>query len=596
MSVSIGLASIVMLGIFAQWLAWKVRFPSIVLLLLFGLISGPLTGLLNPDYLFGHMLLPVVSISVAIILFEGGLGLRFSELPQVGGVVRNLVTIGTVVTWLLGTGLAILILDMKLSLAFLLGAILVVTGPTVIGPLIRQMRPTSQIGSILKWEGITIDPIGAMLSVLVFEAILAGGFQAALASTALGMFQTVLVGSLAGAIGAFILVLMLKYYWLPDFLESPITLMLVVVVFVLSNVFQAESGLLAATLMGVILANQKSVNVKRIMEFKENLRVLLISSLFIILAARLQRSDLAAIDFGYVIFLVMLIIIVRPLAVLASTFKTDLAWKERLLLAWLAPRGIVAAAVASVFALDLTHRGYTGADELIPITFFVIVGTASIYGITTPILARKLKISMPNPQGVLIVGAHDWARAIAVALQEEGFRVLIVDTNYANVAAARMDGITALECDVLADEGVDDVNLEGIGRLLALTPNDEVNSLAAIHFSRIFDSASVYQLPRRKDRRSESKDERSGYLSGRSLFDETAHFELIEALFRRGAQIKKTTLTKEFDFADFKAHYNDSVLPLFMVSPNKELNIVPADKPFVPKPNYTLISFVPPQE
>jgi NhaP-type Na+/H+ or K+/H+ antiporter len=288
----LSLASIIVLGIGAEWLAWRLRLPSILLLLIFGIVVGPVTGFLNPDALFGDLLLPVVSIAVAIILFEGGLNLRISELRQVGGVVRNLITIGVLVTWLIGAGAAHFLLGLNFALALLLGAILVVSGPTVIMPLLRHLRPSGQVGSILKWEGIVIDPIGAILAVLVFEAILAGGFREAAAVTVIGLLKTILIGGGIGMLGAMIMVLLLRRFWIPDFLHGAVSLTLVIAVFAGSNLLQTDSGLLAATVMGIYLANQRTVSVRHIVRFKENLRVLLISGLFILLAARLQVSHL----------------------------------------------------------------------------------------------------------------------------------------------------------------------------------------------------------------------------------------------------------------------------------------------------------------
>ncbi|MFQ5798761.1 MAG: cation:proton antiporter, partial [Bacteroidota bacterium] len=324
----IGLASIIVLGIVAQWLAWRLRLPSILLLLILGFIAGPVTGILNPDALLGDLLVPLVSVSVAVILFEGGLSLRIAELRETGSVVRNLISVGALVTWVISAGAAALILGLDFALAVLLGAILVVTGPTVIVPLLRQVRPVARVGSILKWEGILIDPMGAMLAVLVFEAILSGGFQEASTLAVMGVLKTVFIGGSVGALGAGVIILLLKRYWIPDYLHNAVSLMMVVSVFTASNFLQAESGLLAATLMGVVLANQKAVAVKHIIEFKENLRVLLISSLFILLAARLQVNDLNYIGASGLAFLGVLVLIARPAAVGLSALGSEMSWRE----------------------------------------------------------------------------------------------------------------------------------------------------------------------------------------------------------------------------------------------------------------------------
>jgi len=596
MEFSIGLALIIGFGTLAQWLAWRVNLPSILLLLLFGFVLGPVTGWLNPDLLFGEVLFPLVSVSVAIILFEGGLSLRFSDLRGVGGVIKNLVTQGVALTWAMTSAAVFFILKVELSLALLLGAILVVTGPTVIGPLMRHMKPKGEVGSILKWEGIMIDPIGAMLAVLVFEALfVAHGFGEALGVTVLILLKTVAVGCFVGFSGALFMFLMLKRFWLPDFLQSPVTLMTLVVALTVSNYFQEESGLLAATVMGIALANFKSVNVKHIVEFKENLRVLLISSLFVILAARLQIQDFRYIDANAFVFLAVLILFIRPVVVLVSTWGSKLHWKEKVFLSWMAPRGIVAAAVASVFSFELAAQGYEEAKQIVPLTFMVIIGTVSIYGLTAPFLARVLGIANPNPQGVLMVGAHPWARAIARSLEKAGFRVVLIDTNYANVAASRVVKLSCVEGNILSQSLANELDLEGVGRLMALTTNEEINALSTIRFAEIFGRSQVYQLVTQSREESSNEEEASQHLGGRFLFSDEAHFAHISRLFSEGATVEHIPLTGDFDLNVFKQHYGERALPLFLVTPSKELVVFTTDKNVTPKSAQTLICFMRPK-
>ncbi|MBI4520684.1 MAG: cation:proton antiporter, partial [Gemmatimonadetes bacterium] len=330
----LALAVILVLGIGAQWLAWRFHLPSILLLLVLGFLAGPLTGFLDPDRLFGPLLLPLVSVSVAIILFEGGLGLRFSELRGVGRVVRNLVSVGVLVTWAATTVAAYLLLGLTLDLALLLGAILVVTGPTVIIPLLRHVRPAGRVGAIARWEGIVNDPIGAILAVLVFEAIFAGGFGAATTRTLLGVLNAAVAGVGTGIAGAAVLILVIRRHLMPDFLLNPAALTTLLAVVAVSDGFQAQSGLLAATVMGIALANQRLANVAHIAHFKESLRVLLLGGLFVVLGARLQPTDLLFIDASSVLFVAILMLAVRPLAVAISTRRSPLTRSERLFLVW----------------------------------------------------------------------------------------------------------------------------------------------------------------------------------------------------------------------------------------------------------------------
>jgi len=587
----LGLASIVILGIGAEWLAWRFRLPSILLLLIFGLIAGPVSGFLNPDALFGDLLLPVVSVAVAVILFGGGLNLRVSELRQIGSVVRNLVTFGALITWLIGAGAAHFLLKLDFALALLLGAILVVSGPTVIIPLLRHLRPSRQVGSILKWEGIVIDPIGAILAVLVFEAILAGGFQEAITVTAVGLLKTILIGGGFGMLGAMVMVLFLRRFWIPDFLHGALSLALVIGVFAASNSLQTDSGLLAAAVMGITMANQKTVSVRHIVQFKEDLGVLLVSGLFILLAARVQVSDLGYIGMGSLAFLGVLMLVARPASVALSTLRSRLGRSERLFLSWMAPRGIVAAAISSIVALRLVEVGYPKAELLVPITFMVIMFTVTIYGLTASPLARRLKVASPNPQGVLIVGAHSWSRTIASALQAEGYPVLVVDDSWANISAARMAGLPTFYASILSQYALDEIELGGIGRLLALTSDDEFNSLAAMQFIDVFGRAEVYQLPPKGEEKG-PRETVSRHLRGRLLYGQGIGYTYLASRFARGAVIKTTKLTEEFDYDAFRKLYGEEAIPLFTIAQNGNLVVFTKDSPPTPRPGQTLISLV----
>lgn len=589
----LGLASIIILGIGAEWLAWRIRLPSILLLLIFGFIAGSVTGFLKPDEMFGDLLLPIVSLAVAIILFEGGLNLKISELRRIGSVVRNLVTIGALVTWLIGGTAAFFLLNLELPLAILLGAILVVTGPTVIVPLLRHLRPSGQVGSILKWEGIVIDPIGAVLAVLVFEVIIASSAQEATAMVITSLLKTIFAGGAIGAGGAIILILLLRSYRIPDFLHSAVTLTMVIGAFTASNLIQNESGLLAATVMGITLANQKSVSIRQISKFKENLSLILISSLFILLAARLNLDNLAqTIGLGSLGFVAVLMLIARPLSVALSTARSALSLKERLFLSWLAPRGIVAAAITSVFALRLVEAGYPQAELLVPLAFIVIAGTVAVYGLTATPVARWLGIAQPHPQGVLIIGAHTWARNIASALQAEGIKVMVADTNWASISTARMAKLPTFHGNILSQYALEEMELGGIGRMLALTSDSDFNSLAVLHFVDIFDRAQLYQLPLEGEKEGDKRTV-SRHLRGRLLFGPDLTYGHLSRLFAGGATIKTTSLTEEFDYDDFQVHRASKAIPLFLISQNGNLAVFTTDNPPQPQPGQKLISIIP---
>lgn len=589
-----GFAGIVVLGVSAQWIAWRLRLPSILLLLIFGFIAGPVTNLIDPDHLLGEALFPAVSLAVGIILFEGGLSLKLDEMRGAGtrGVVYWLITVGVVITWLTGTTAAYYLLGFSLSTATLLGAILVVSGPTVVLPLLRFIRPVSRVSSILKWEGILIDPVGATLAVLVFEAVLNGEFSELTPwGILLGIVLTLLEGGLMGAIGAVLAVFILERRWVPEYLQTAVVLMIVLGVFAASNFILAESGLMATTIMGVILANQKRVSVKDIVTFKEELGILLLSVLFIVLSARLKIEDITSIGINEAIFLAILILIARPVSAFVSTIRSGLPWRERVFLAWLAPRGIVAASVASLFALELSSSGVAEAERLVPITFLVVIGSVVIYALTASPLAAALGLKQMHPQGSLIVGAHSWARKLALALKEAGYEAFLVDSNGANIRAARAAGLNAVQGNILSDDLLDDLEIERIGYLVALTPNTELNALAAVHFTEMLGHENVFQLAAPKNAQTDIPQSGPG---GRILFSKDAAYQVLGERFARG-DIQQIFLTERQNFSMYRERMQNRVLPLFAIDGQGNLNLIEAQEETIPQPGQALFCLVEPE-
>ncbi|HCD53004.1 MAG TPA: hypothetical protein DEQ34_11185 [Balneolaceae bacterium] len=586
----IGLTSVLALGISAQWLAWRTKLPAILVLLAVGIIAGPVTGLLDPDHLMGDLLSPFVSISVAIILFEGGLSLRMSEFKKIGGVVVKLITFGIVITWALAAIASFYLLDLGLEISVLFGAILIVTGPTVIIPLLRQVRPTETAGSVLKWEGIVNDPIGAMMSVLVFEIIIAGGFGSISGKAGMVIITTIIYGTFFGGLGAGVLYFMMKKHWIPDYLQNPVSLMIVVAMFTASNLLQHESGLLAVTVMGILLANQKDVRVKHIIEFKENLQVLLISALFILLASRLKIEHLEYFNIKSGLFLLALFFVVRPASIFISTIGSKLTIKEKTFLAWMAPRGIVAAAISAIFALRLEQEGFAGAEQLVPYTFIVIIATVTIYGLSANPVARALGVAKPRPTGVLFLAAHDWARMMATTLKELGFKVLVADSNWENISKARKSGLKTYYGNILSEYAMDEIDFDGIGRLMALTPNDEVNSLASIRFAEIFGTSNVFQLAQTASSKRRDS-ETSEFLGGRTLIANDMTFNHISRFMTKDIVVSKTPISEEFTFKEYNNLYGENSIPMFLLSSDNNLEPFAVDNPPSPQSGDTIIAF-----
>ncbi|MEZ6090048.1 MAG: sodium:proton antiporter [Pirellulaceae bacterium] len=599
------LALVPTLGVLSQWIAWRTRLPGILLLLLIGIALGQFLPVdqLIADLIDGdvadapRLLFPLVSLSVAIILFEGGLTLRFHEFRQSSKSVIRLITVGSTITMLLSAVAAYFLLGFNFRISLLLGAILVVTGPTVIGPLLRQIRPTARVASVLKWEGIVIDPVGALLAVLVFEELFHGADEFSVMSSIMLLSKTIAVGFLFGSLGAWILVESIRRFWLPDHLQGVLSLAMAMLSFAVSNHLAEESGLVTVTLLGILLANQKRAAIEHIIEFKEHLQVLLIGCLFIVLGSRLDLDAINGIGLPGILFVVVLVFIVRPLSVFVATLGTKLTWPERIFIAFVAPRGIVAAAVASIFALRLSlsvepsETLSQGAASLDSVTFLVIVGTVFIYGLSAAPLARLLKIAEPTPQGLLFLGADPWIRALAKTLQTKNVKVLLCDTNYSKVSMARVDGLQAECVNIVSEHAMENLDFSGIGRLLAMTPNDEVNALAVQQFRGVFGRENTFQLSFRGGKQNSPRT-LSSHLRGRSLFAADLTSIKIQERVDAGAVFKSNKLTDTFSLESLKATYGDQTIVLFMIDANGLLYVNTDDKPVLPKKGDTVISLV----
>jgi len=581
------LSYLLALGVIAQWFAWRFKLPSILLLLVFGFGLSSFTGARIDDYLLGEeALLSLVGFFVAIILFEGGLTLKFSELREARASVVRLCSLAVVVAFVGTTIAARWTLGYHWQICALLGAILVVTGPTVVAPILRLVQPRRKVASIVKWEGIVVDPVGAILALVVFQVIQGGSFSESWDVVLLALLKTAVVGGGLGYGLSKIVEQLLKRHHIPDFLESVFFLALVAVSFAGSNALQPESGLLTVTVLGVMLANQKAVSMRHILEFKENLRVLIISLLFLILSGRIGLEALQEVWLKGVLFLLLLILVVRPLSVfLANLGSSKTSFKEQLFLSLLAPRGIVAAAVTSVFALELEHLAHSHhgnehfqeiaeqASQLVPLVFIVILGTVAFYGLLAAPLARRLELSHKNPDGILFAGADPWVCKIAKALQEDGHAVMLLDTRYQKISSARLDGLNAVRANILSEYAEEELDFSGLGHLVAATPNDEVNSLATKEFSHRFGKANVWQIKPVNNDDHHSKTV-ANHMRGRICFLGGPHYVDLSQAVGRGAVVKKTQLTDVFTLEDFHRTHGEDAIILFEHLPEKGLRPV----------------------
>ena len=591
------LAGIGLIAIVCQWFAWWVKLPAILFLLLAGIVAGPVSGWLDPDLLFGDLLFPFVSLSVAVILFEGGLTLRFHEIQGLQQVVRNLVSTGMIVTWLIVTVATHLLLGFDWNLSFLFGAVMVVTGPTVIIPLLRTVRPNAKIANILRWEGIVIDPIGALLAVLVFEFIISGQGGNALTHTLVTFGRVLMVGFAMGAAGGYLLGLVLRHHLLPEYLHNVATLTVVFGVYAYSNAIAEESGLLTVTVMGIWLANMKQVPMKDILHFKESLSVLLISGLFILLAARIELEQFAQLGWGAIALFITIQFIARPAKVFVSTLGSTLDWQERILLAWIGPRGIVAAAITALFAIRLQQQGHEGAELLVPLAFTIIIGTVVLQSATAGILARLLEVAEPEPKGFLIIGANSFARAIGRVLKKHGFRAVLTDTNWKHIKDARVkDGLDTFYGNPVSEYADRHLNLVGIGRMLGLSRQADLNALAALKYRPEFGRKGIYTLQSSADVKKSEKLIVSGEHRGYVLFGEDITYSKLASLMSKGAEIRSTLLTEEFDFDVYRKKYGNRAIPLFALTPKGKLECFVVGGKLTPQPGWTVIGLIQPEE
>lgn len=553
------IALIVAIGIAAQWLSWWLKQPAILILLVAGLLAGPVLGVLDPDVLFGNLVLPAASLAVAVILFEGSLTLKLGEIKGHGGIVTRLVTVGALASMLSIAMAAWALGLLPWEVALLFGALASVTGPTVIVPILRSVRPNRNLANILRWEGILIDPLGALMGVIIFELVGLGTEHPGNLMLAVRTFGLGLALGSATALG---LGLVLRRHFLPDYLRNVAVLATVLLTFSLSNALAGESGFLAVTIMGIMLGNAKEVNTEDILDFKESLTVLLTSVLFIVLAARVPLTGIRVDWPSTMMLLAAILFIVRPLSVFVSTVGSSLTWAERAILSWIAPRGIMAAAVSALFALQFERAGVKGAESLVQLTFAVIVTTAFVQGLTARPLARLLGVAEPEAKGVLVVGGNLFALEVALSLKKLDIEVIVADTSWEQILRARMAGLRTFFGTVVSDDADRHLDLIGIGVLFALSHRASLNALACLRYASEFGSANVFAI------RIADSAEQATMRAGRAFLKEGMTLERLEAMIvNKGFKIRHARLTDDFDFQKMLAAQGEENILLYAVSP-----------------------------
>ncbi|HIQ17167.1 MAG TPA: sodium:proton antiporter [Novosphingobium capsulatum] len=584
-------ALIGILGIGAQWIAWRTGWPAIALMLVAGVVAGPVTGLIIPDQTFGAMLKPMISIAVALILFEGGLSLNFRELRKTEGAVTRLMLIGIPVGWGLGTLACYYIAGLVWPVATLFAGILVVTGPTVVIPLLRQSNVAARPRTILKWEAIVNDPIGALCAVVTYECLRRTGEGATVIAVVGSLLAAAVVAGLMGYLAALAIAWAFPRGHVPEYLKAPVLLVAVVGTFVLSNLIEQETGLLAVTVMGVAIANMRLDSLRDIHPFKENITVLLISGVFVLLSASLDFGVLRHFEWRFLAYLLAVLFLVRPATVLVSLAFSKIPWNERLLVAWIAPRGVVAVAISGLFALRLDQLGYGDGSILVALSFSVVVATIIAHGFSIRFVARWLGVQGAPRKGLLIVGSTSWSLSLADQLRQLDVPVMIVDTSWPRLSLARQAGIATYHGEILAEATEERLELGQFQVLVATTDSEAYNALVCSEFAPEFGRDAVYQLGGSGD----DEDHRSlpEALRGRAMFASGAGVGEILERERLGWTFRKTRLSDQFDFADAQAALPDQGDMLFVL--RKDGRIVfftHASRP-TPQAGDTIISYGP---
>ena len=521
-------ATAVILGsaLLCQLLGARLRVPSVLFLLLAGLAVGTI---IDPDEIYGEILFTGVSFGVAVLLFEGGTSLNWSALDTGKKAVLRLVTIGMIVTWLVGIAASLILIDIDTKIAFLLAAILTVSGPTVIAPLLQVARPREPSGSVLRWEGILIDPVGAGLAIVVLDAIIE---DRSLTAILVRILTTFGAGATTGILFALALIGALRARILPDPLHIPVTLAAVVGAFAVANLLRPEAGLLAVTILGMGFANQRNTPAGHITEFNENLGTLVLGVLFVVLGARIDLGEVADGLLPATALAFVLIVVARPLAVLASTIGTEIRAPDRRFLMVLAPRGVVAASVASLFALELEHEEID-PGPLVATVFTVVVVTVAVASVAARAAAHRLRVGTPDPKGVALVGGSPFAFGLARALSGLGVPTLMVGLDEDSAIEAAMDGLLAYQGRLDSPVFHETVMAVGIAKAVALSGTDHLDAYATGRVSEEVGSANIYGLPANTG----DRDSAGGH-GTRLILPDHCTPELLNSLMDNGTEVE----------------------------------------------------------
>ncbi|RYH03241.1 sodium:proton antiporter [Salipiger sp. IMCC34102] len=578
------------LGVGSQWLAWRLRMPAIVLMLAAGIVIGPVLGVFDPARDIGPLMTPIIAIAVAVILFEGGLTLNFHKLRDAAVGVRRLVFVGAPVGWILSALVLRYGAGLSWSSSWVFGGIMIVTGPTVIAPLLRTARLARRPAQLLQWEAIVNDPIGAIAAVLAFQVVLVLNSAETVASAvwvlALGIGCAIALG-LAGGYG---LAWAFRNAHVPEYMKVSILFAALLGIFGLSDAILHESGLLAVTVMGIVIANANLASYAELRRFKEHATILLVSGVFILLAASLDFAELGQLTGRAALFVALIILVARPVTVFLSLAGSGLPWREQVLVAFTGPRGVVLVAVAGLFADRLVELGLEDARVIGPLAFVLVAATVVIHGFTLKPMARFLKLAGAGNPGVIIVGGSEWTTALAEALAKADVPVLMTDANFGHLRKARTAGIATFTGDILSEAAEQRLELVSYDKLLAATDNDAYNTLVATDLGPEFGRENVFQIER--TRTDGARHTLPATLGGRP-FGHGVTFDEWERLVKAGWTFRITRLTEEFTLAHWQEKRPRSHL-VGRILPNGDFRLLHEDEEIRGIPDTRLIALRPP--
>ncbi len=565
------------LGIGAQWLAWRLQRPAIVLMSIAGLVFGPLLGWLltmgfpplvhdtldmfwlDPVNDFGDVYRPMIGIAVAIILFEGGLNLRFKDLGDSAHAVGRMVFVAAPIAWGLGTLAGRYIVGLPWDIAAMVGGLFVVTGPTVIMPLLRQAHLKSRPANILKWEGIVNDPLGALFAVGGYEFIRFSLQEANMGLVFGKLIFAAALGTVVGIISGYGLAWAFRRGHIPEYLKAPVVLAWVLAIYVLANYLADETGLLAVTALGMTMANTKFASMVEMRRFKENIAIILVSGVFVILTATLTPDILKAMvtDWRILAFVLAMMLFVRPIAVMLSTLMSGVSWRESLLVSLIAPRGVVAVAVAGLFAAELltigradgVFQGAADGDMFVPLAFALVFSTVLFAGFSIGPLSKALGLAAGGGTGVLIVGANPWSLGLAKALKSMDIDVLVADTNWRRLRGARLEGHATFFGEVLSENADYGLDHSAFNHLIAATPNDAYNALVCVEFAPELGRHRVFQVAG-QDKDESDADGIAFTSRGRTLSSRGRSFDALTRDWWGGWRFRATNISEEYSLND----------------------------------------------